>query len=112
RRLGKAFAGSVGRQSPRWRARPEGDRPPLSVDVGAEFLVPVLQATGRALFVVIDCLRLDQWEVLRELVTPLFDVEESHYYSILPTSTPFASNAIFSGLSRDSSPQRQTHWRG
>jgi len=36
--------------------------------------------------------------VLRDLVTPLFDVEESHYYSILPTATPFARNAIFSGL--------------
>jgi len=28
----------------------------------------------------------------------LFDVEESHYYSILPTATPFSRNAIFSGL--------------
>src|SRR6266566_2696673 len=61
-------------------------------------ILPVLRSTGRVLFVVIDCLRLDQWEVLRDLVTPLFDVEESHYYSILPTATPFARNAIFSGL--------------
>src|SRR2546422_2973343 len=85
RSLRKDFAEYVARQYPRWLASPEGDRPPLSVDVGAEFLVPVLRSTGRVLFVVIDCLRLDQWEVLRDLVTPLFDVEESHYYSILPT---------------------------
>src|SRR6266704_633368 len=98
RSLRKDFAEYVARQYPRWLAGPEGDRPPLSVDVGAEFLVPVLRSTGRVLFVVIDCLRLDQWEVLRDLVTPLFDVEESHYYSILPTATPFARNAIFSGL--------------
>src|SRR2546422_1048986 len=98
RSLRKDFAEYVARQYPRWLASPEGDRPPLSVDVGAEFLVPVLRSTGRVLFVVIDCLRLDQWEVLRDLVTPLFDVEESHYYSILPTATPFARNAIFSGL--------------
>src|SRR2546422_6385361 len=97
RSLRKDFAEYVARQYPRWLAGPEGDRPPLSVDVGAEFLVPVLRSTGRVLFVVIDCLRLDQWEVLRDLVTPLFDVEESHYYSILPTATPFARNAIFSG---------------
>src|SRR6266853_5556918 len=96
--LRKDFSTFIQRQYPRWLASPEGDRPPLSVDVGAEFLVPVLKANGRALFVVIDCLRLDQWEVLRELVTPLFDVEESHYYSILPTATPFARNAIFSGM--------------
>src|SRR5437764_436230 len=79
RSLRKDFAEYVARQYPRWLAGPEGDRPPLSVDVGAEFLVPVLRSTGRVLFVVIDCLRLDQWEVLRDLVTPLFDVEESHY---------------------------------
>ena len=54
------------RHYPRWLAQPEGDRPPLSVDVGAEFLVPILQTTSRALFVVVDCLRLDQWEALRD----------------------------------------------
>src|SRR5690348_16798675 len=112
RSLRKDFAEYVARQYPRWLASPEGDRPPLSVDVGAEFLVPVLQSAGRALFVVIDCLRLDQWEVLRELVTPLFEVEESHYYSILPTATPFARNAIFSGLFPMEIAARHPDWWG
>ena len=80
--------------------------------MGAEFLVPVLRSTGRVLFVVIDCLRLDQWEVLRDLVTPLFDVEESHYYSILPTATPFARNAIFSGLFPMEIAARHPAWWG
>src|SRR5881392_1385197 len=112
RSLRKDFAEYVARQYPRWLAGPEGDRPPLSVDVGAEFLVPVLRSTGRVLFVVIDCLRLDQWEVLRDLVTPLFDVEESHYYSILPTATPFARNAIFSGLFPMEIAARHADWWG
>src|SRR5216684_4355304 len=112
RSLRKAFAEYVARQYPRWLANPEGDRPPLSVDVGAEFLVPVLKAEGRALFVVIDCLRLDQWEVLRDLVTPLFDVEESHYYSILPTATPFSRNAIFSGMFPMEIAARHPEWWG
>ena len=98
RSLRQDFAAFIRRHYPRWLANPEGDRPPLSVDVGAQFLVPVLRGSQRALFMVIDCLRLDQWETLRELVTPLFDVEESYYYSILPTATPFARNALFSGL--------------
>src|SRR6266513_1953501 len=80
--------------------------------VGAEFLVPVLKAQGRVLFIVIDCLRLDQWEALRDLVTPLFDVEESHYYSILPTATPFARNAIFSGLFPMEIAARHADWWG
>src|SRR5256885_1526439 len=100
------------RQSPGGLATPEGARPPLSVDVGAEFLVPVLKAQGRVLFIVVDCLRLDQWEALRDLVTPLFDVEESHYYSILPTATPFARNAIFSGLFPMEITARHPDWWG
>ena len=96
--LRKDFSTYIERQYPRWLASPEGDRPPLSVDVGAEFLVPVLKANGRALLIVVDCLRLDQWYSLRDLLDPLFEIEESHYFSILPTATPFSRNAIFSGL--------------
>ena len=110
--LRKDFAAFITKQYPRWLADPEGDRPPLSVDVGAEFLVPALKRTGRVLFLLIDCLRLDQWEVLRDLITPLFDVEESHYYSILPTATPFSRNAIFSGLFPMEIAARHPEWWG
>src|SRR5256884_434536 len=112
RSLRKDFAEYVARQYPRWLASPEGDRPPLSVDVGAEFLVPVLRSTGRVLFVVIDCLRLDQWEVLRDLVTPLVDVEEAHYYSILPTATPVARNPTLSGPFPMAIAARHPGWWG
>ena len=110
--LRKDFATFIAKNYPRWLADPEGDRPPLSVDVGAEFLVPALKRTGRVLFIVIDCLRLDQWEVLRDLITPLFDVEESHYFSILPTATPFARNAIFSGMFPMEIAARHPEWWG
>src|SRR6266550_2772482 len=110
--LRKDFQGFIIKHYPRWLADPERDRPPLSVDVGAEFLVPVLKRTGRVVFILIDCLRLDQWEVLRDLITPLFDVEESHYYSILPTATPFSRNAIFSGLFPMEIAARHPEWWG
>jgi len=120
--LRRDFSGFFRRHYPKWLANPEGDRPPLSVDVGAEFLVPVLQSPrgggaggatgGRVLFIVIDCLRLDQWEVLRDLVTPLFDVEESHYFSIVPTATPFSRNAIFSGMFPMEIAARHPNWWG
>ncbi|HXF96871.1 MAG TPA: bifunctional response regulator/alkaline phosphatase family protein [Gemmatimonadales bacterium] len=112
RSLRADFAGFVGRHYARWLANPEGDRPPLSVDVGAEFLVPVLRTSGRALFVLIDCLRLDQWHAIRDLITPWFDVEESHYFSILPTATPFARNAVFSGLFPMEIAARHPEWWG
>src|SRR6266536_4129827 len=110
--LRKDFQGFITRNYPRWLADPERDRPPLSVDVGAEFLVPALKRTGRVVFIVIDCLRLDQWEVLRDLITPLFDLEESHYYRILPTATPFSRNAIFSGLFPMEIAARHPEWWG
>src|SRR3989449_3903882 len=106
--LRRDFSGFFRRHYPKWLANPEGGRPPLSVDVGAEFLVPVLQSPGRGgggggpggrgRFIVIDCLRLDPGGVLRGLVAPPFDVEEAHYFSILPTATPVSRNAIFSGM--------------
>src|SRR6266699_4442632 len=110
--LRRDFATYVARHYPLWLAHPEGDRPPLSVDVGAEFLVPVLQSTDRVLLLVMDCLRLDQWDVLRELITPLFAVEESHYFSILPTATPFSRNAIFSGMFPMEIAARHPEWCG
>jgi hypothetical protein len=42
-------------------------------------------------------MRLDQWRVIAPLLAPYFEIEESYHYSILPTATPYARNAIFSG---------------
>jgi DNA-binding response OmpR family regulator len=110
--LHEDFARFVRRHYPEWLAHPEGDRPPLSVDVASEFLVPLIRAHGRALFVVIDCLRLDQWEQLKSQVTGSFDVEESYYFGILPSATPFARNAIFSGLFPLEIQARHPDWWG
>jgi hypothetical protein len=66
RALRRDFTAFVSRHYARWLANPEGDRPPLSVDVGAEFLAPLLQRSPRVLHVVVDCLRLDQWEAIRD----------------------------------------------
>ena len=83
---------------PRWLKDLEGDRPPLSVDIVGEFLLPLLGDRKAALFVVIDCLRLDQWKVIEPLIAQFFDIDVTHYFSILPTATPYSRNALFSGL--------------
>jgi DNA-binding response OmpR family regulator len=94
------FARYIAREYPRWLADgAEGsDRPPLSVDIGEEFLRPVLETHGKVMLVVVDCMRLDQWELLHPLLADRFEMETAHYFSILPTATPFSRNAIFSGL--------------
>ena len=110
RSLHADFAAFVQDSYPRWIAAPDSDRPPLSVDVVGEFFTPLIRSHPAALFIVVDCLRLDQWELLKPLVTDLFDIEVSYYYSILPTATPYARNAIFAGLFPAEIAQRHPEW--
>ena len=108
--LRQDFARYLQRNYAGWLHDGESDRPPLSVDIGAEFLRPVLELHGRAMLVVVDCLRLDQWAMIRPLISARFDIETAHYFSILPTATPFARNAIFSGLFPAEIKARYPQW--
>ncbi|MDB4950041.1 MAG: putative response regulator [Gemmatimonadetes bacterium] len=107
----REFCGFVCDQYAGWTAGAE-DRPPLSVDVVPQFLAPLVGEDRTVLFVVIDCLRLDQWRALVPLLEPYAQVEEALYYSILPTATPFARNAIFSGMYPDGVAERLPGWWG
>ncbi|MEM0577595.1 bifunctional response regulator/alkaline phosphatase family protein [Flavobacterium polysaccharolyticum] len=65
-----------------------------------ELVVPeILKKDKPVLFVVIDNLRYDQWKAFENVVSNYYKLEkEVPYYSILPTATQYARNAIFSGL--------------
>jgi CheY-like chemotaxis protein len=108
----REFAAFMRTEYPRWLRELDGDRPPLSVDVVAEFVLPVLARDRKVIFVVIDCLRVDQWRVLEPLLAPLYEVETTHYFSILPTATPYARNALFSGLFPGEIAARFPDWWG
>ncbi len=75
-----------------------GERPLLSHDIFERFVAPVLRKGEKCLFLLLDCLRLDQWLLIEPLLRDLFTVERHHYYSILPTATPYSRNAIFAGI--------------
>lgn len=108
----REFAAYMKTAYPAWLAHLEGDRPPMSIDIVQEFVLPILDSGRQAIFVVVDCLRLDQWRVLEPIVAPLFDVETTHYYGILPTATPFSRNALFSGLFPGEIAARFPDWWG
>ena len=57
-------------------------------------------AGGRPVYlVVIDNLRLDQWETIAPLLKDSFRTAENRsYLSILPTATQYARNALFAGM--------------
>ncbi|HUU27236.1 MAG TPA: response regulator [archaeon] len=81
-----------------WLSAGEGEKPPMSVDVVREFLLPVIQDYDSVLLIIVDCMRMDQWFQLLPQISDLFDIERKTYFSILPTATPYARNAVFSGL--------------
>jgi hypothetical protein len=72
----------------------------------------VLQRDRRVALVVVDCMRLDQWRILERTLTPMFDVETTHYYAVLPTATPYARNSLFSGLFPGEIAARFPDWWG
>ena len=76
----------------------ETDRPQLSIDIVKNYLLPEIVHGKKVIFMVIDCLRLDQWLTLEPFFYQNFNISKEYYFSILPTATPFARNAIFSGL--------------
>ncbi|MBN1464189.1 bifunctional response regulator/alkaline phosphatase family protein [candidate division KSB1 bacterium] len=79
-----------------WLNRPDG--PPLSVDVVPRYVLPHVHAGKNTVLLILDALRLDQWMVLEPLMRTYFKITRDYYYSILPTATPYARNAIFAGL--------------
>jgi CheY-like chemotaxis protein len=93
--LRRDFGNWIVKAYPRWM-RGSDDRPDLSVDLVKRHLVPWL-GEETVFMVILDCMRLDQWRSIAPLLAPYFDIDETYHYSILPTATPYARNAIFSG---------------
>jgi CheY-like chemotaxis protein len=93
------FAKYVIKNYDRWLNEPNADKPLLSHQIMKRKIFPELKS-GRPLFMLlIDNLRYDQWKVIEPVISEYFNIEkEETYYSILPTTTAYARNAIFSGM--------------
>ncbi len=78
---------------------PHTDAPIMSHTLFKEKIAPELSKEQPTLLIVIDNLRYDQWKVFEPIINNYYkkDIEES-FFSILPTATQYARNAIFSGL--------------
>jgi CheY-like chemotaxis protein len=97
RSLNIDFGRFIEENYPKW-VHGAANRPLLSTDVVRHAVAPLLKAGRRTLFIVIDCMRLDQWFTLESMLEELFEVRREYYCSILPTATPYSRNGIFSGL--------------
>ncbi|TXE05617.1 bifunctional response regulator/alkaline phosphatase family protein [Gelidibacter salicanalis] len=75
------------------------DAPVMSHNLFKDKIVPELKTGQPTLLIVIDNLRYDQWKAFEPIVSNYYKKSaESSFYSILPTATQYARNAIFSGL--------------
>ncbi len=72
--------------------------PILSPEIVERYVIPLIDGRTSLFFFVIDCLRLDQWLVMEEVLQQFFKIQREYYLSILPTATPYARNSIFAGL--------------
>tara|TARA_Y100001968_G_scaffold327268_1_gene371951 strand:+ start:3073 stop:4620 length:1548 start_codon:yes stop_codon:yes gene_type:complete len=76
----------------------KNDSPPLSNNILEKYLINELNEKPLIL-IVIDNLRYDQWRVIEPSILDFYNKErEVPYFSILPTSTQYARNSLFSGL--------------
>lgn len=82
-----------------WLNNPNVERPLLSHQLMKKTVFPKLSESVPTFFILIDNLRYDQWKTIEPILSEYFNIEsEETYYSILPTTTAYARNAIFSGM--------------
>lgn len=84
-----------------WLNDANSDKPLMSHRMMAKKVFPALKEDKETplFFILIDNLRYDQWKVIQPLIEDFYTIdEEESAYAILPTTTAYARNAIFSGM--------------
>lgn len=82
-----------------WVNPKSADGPVMSHNLFQFKVLPHLEPGVPVFFVLIDNLRFDQWKAVQPIFSESFRIlEEDTFYSILPTATQYARNAIFAGM--------------
>lgn len=92
------FCKFIDKNYPSWFEK-KADAPVMSHTLFQQKIVPELSKKQPTLLVVVDNLRYDQWKSFEPIISNYYKKDhESTFYSILPTATQYARNAIFSGM--------------
>ena len=83
-----------------WMNEEKDEAPLMSHQLFKQRVFPMMKESEQPVyFILIDNLRYDQWKILEPIISEHFTVDsEEMYYSILPTTTAYARNAIFAGM--------------
>ena len=82
-----------------WVDAKNNNGPVMSHTLFRSKVLPNIEKDVPTFFILIDNLRFDQWKAIQPIFNESFRIiEEDTFYSILPTATQYARNAIFSGM--------------
>ena len=100
RECNKEFARYIEKNYVKWiNAKDMNGRPKVTTDIVSSYVLPeVEKENSTVFFFVIDCLRLDQWQIIESHISDMFRIKKDYYYGILPSATSYARNALFAGL--------------
>lgn len=94
------FCRFVKRNYESWFNDPNAEKPLLSHQLIKRKVFPEVNQQRPCFMFLIDNLRFDQWKAIEPVLSELFTIDkEETYFSILPTTTAYSRNAIFSGMS-------------
>lgn len=87
--------------------------PLLSNNIFEKKVLPFINENQPCILLLIDNLRLDQWRIISPLIQDYYDLKNDEcYFSMLPTTTQYSRNAIFSGLtSKEMQKQFPKLWK-
>lgn len=81
------------------KEKEEDNKPIMSNTLLRKKVLPHMDSADSLFVLLIDNLRYDQWKTIQPIINEYFRVDdEDLYLSILPTTTQYARNSIFSGL--------------
>jgi CheY-like chemotaxis protein len=82
-----------------WIKEKKDDTPVMSHTLFAKKIAPHISKDKPTFMILVDNLRFDQWKSIEHIIHESYRVkDEEMFYSILPTSTQYSRNSIFSGL--------------
>jgi len=89
----------VSKNYSKWINPKTTDAPIMSHNLMQLKVLPHIEKGISTFFILIDNLRYDQWKAIEPVFAEHFRItEEETFYSILPTATQYARNAIFAGM--------------
>ncbi len=87
------------------------EAPVMSNNLMRRKIFPEMDSNRPTVMVLMDNLRYDQWKILEPIISELYRIEEEDsFYSILPTSTQYSRNSIFSGLMPSQIAEHHPEW--